>query len=150
MSTCGYVRYGDSESECSTIASVMFACGSRLAATGTSPTIARTRRSNSPSMSGKRSATPAPCRSRYTPSSAPSSNAADSPAPINAATRSNASSCTGPAGLAKHQVSGTNTCPSASATSIAPRNPHDAPRITGSSAGPDVSGGNPPGRRKSA
>ena len=47
-----------------TICAVRLQCGSRLMVSGRSPTMARTRRSSSPSASGKLSTTAAPCRSR--------------------------------------------------------------------------------------
>ena len=59
--------------------------------------------------------------------------------------RSNASSCTGPAGLANAQASGTRVAPAASATAMAPALGTEVPRTASSSPAPFCSGGNPPG-----
>jgi hypothetical protein len=118
---------------------------------GTSaPAMARTRRSNSPSASGKLSANAAPCRSRYTPSSGAASKACDRCAQISAAMRSNAASCTGPAGLAMHHANGTSCTSCFAAAAIAPAMGTDVPCTASISAAPCTRPGKPPGRTKSA
>ena len=84
------------------------------------------------------------------PSSGPLSNALDNSAIINPMMRSNASSCTGPAGLAKHHASGTRSIPPiTSARSMAPAIGTEVPFTAANSGAPTVSFGNPPGWTKS-
>ena len=63
--------------------------------------------------------------------------------------RSKASASTGPAGLAKHQVSGTISTPASLAAPMAPAAGTAVVWMASISPAPATSGGKPPGRRKS-
>ena len=127
---------------------VRLQCGSRLMVSGNPPTMARTRRSSSPSMSGKLSATAAPCRSRYTPSSGAASSASDSRAQISAEMRSERLVLHRPrrVGEGPGQRHQRRRAPGFDGPAMGT----EVPRTAENSASPETSPGNPPGVTKSA